>query len=357
MYNENIMKSKLLGLLKSKTFWAWFVVILIILISVFYKQLFEKPQVFSAPLKVTDGSDYKITKISPLEIISPKNPNIFGNKIVYTNTDNLIAIYDINTQKTKLTKYTGSNIDVNEKYVVFPYNKEPNSEESFISLYNLSNDTVLEIGRTQSSNPIVKISNNYAYWEGDDGKSIRYDINSKNLKDFELQNFWKDAFDTKVIYQKIEGNKPYITLGDLNNLVIYDTETDQSINLPENGDMKSFLNLSESYVAWVSNQLGPDSKINLYSINTGNTEVLDIPQRDGITALDVSKNTVVYVSPVNNEFCLFSYDLESKQEKQIYCNGYISDVKIDNNKIVVGHMPYVTDSNPHPESEILLIEI
>ena len=83
MYNEDIMKSKLLRLLKSKTFWAWFFVILIIVVVTCFG---NKPSVKNLKSESNPGINIIQAKLVDVGVLSFADlPKLYEGTLTFEN--------------------------------------------------------------------------------------------------------------------------------------------------------------------------------------------------------------------------------------------------------------------------------
>lgn len=341
---------KLKKLVKNKTFIAWFILVVIGAGIFIYSLSNHKNFTIdnTLPDTLVVDSSYKVRKINPIEFKESFNPHIYGDYVLYEKEDDSLhslrsfVLYNIVTKKTKTTKLNSSyrDIKMSGNYAVLSKLEDPNSDTYLIFLYDIQKDTITKIGDTRNS-PEVLISGNYVYWMGNKQEEIlkRYDIGTKETKNYNIPYLWRDAHGSKVVYLEPLENKGYLTTGDSNRLVVYDTDSNTTLNLPEDKSMKNYIKLSDKYVIWISDPWDGNPKIKYYSISYGEVKDALISPKTSIFDLSIDGNILVYFSNdnTNNGNCLYTYNIIEEKENEILCdkniNGISDSINIDKNVV------------------------
>lgn len=303
----------------------------------------KKPS-FTIPGKPNIESEYKITRVNPLEINKGEFPRVNNDKVVY-DAYGYLVVYDIKTKKTIKTKYEISGFDIGEKYAVsylykdWAINKE--KAESNISLYDFKKNKIKKI--SDIANPPTISGDFVFWWNKDEDKTAKYNIYTKILEYIPMDDRVTSIVNNKILYQA--GSYQQLLLDDINNIGLGKT-----IIVSDDHVSKRGISLSDLYVAWIEDGFLSD-KIKFYSINTGISKEANIPQGSLIDDLDIDKNIIVYTASkdIYSASCLYTYNIDDNKETEIFCGG-ASNPKIFENKIVVER--YI-DGN----IEVLLIEI
>lgn len=349
---------KLKKIAMNKTFIAWFILVVIGAgIFIYYLNNHKNFTIDNTlPDTLVVDSNYKVKKINPIEFKESFNPHIYGDNVLYEIKDDSLpakysfVLYNINSKKTKTTKLKDSYFDVklSGNYAVLSKLEQPNSDTYFIFLYDIQKDIIIKIGDTRNS-PEVLISGNYVYWMGNKQEDIlkRYDIRTKETKNYDIPYLWRDAHGSKVVYLESLENKGYLTTGDSNRLVLYDTDTNTTLNLPEDKSMKNYIKLSDDYVVWISDPWGnmkdgvtySNPKIKYYSIASGIVKDASVSPKASIFDLSIDGNILVYFSndKTNSGNCLYTYNIIEEKENKILCdkniNGISDSINIDKNVV------------------------
>ncbi len=341
---------KLKRIIKNKKFIAWFVLV-VIGSSIFVYDL-KNHKNFTIDNTLPDtlvvDSKYNVKKINPLEFKRSFNPHISGDNVLYEvnddplHSESTFVLYNTITQKTKMTKLDSSYRDINlsGNYAVLSKLEDPHSDTYFIYLYDVKKDTIIKIGDTRTSSEVL-ISDNYVYWMGNKQEEIlkRYNINTKQISNFNVPYRWNDINGNKIVYLEGLEHEGWFTSGDLNRLVVLNIDSKEKINLPEDKFMKTYIRLSDQYVTWINDPWNGNPQIKYYSIASGEVKNVSMSPKINIFDLNIDGGVLVYLSKDNtsNENCLYTYDILKEKENKILCdvniNGISDSINVNKNII------------------------